>query len=192
MTEPLPAPLEEFFWRADETGPALPDLGLGARDGTPAAAPAGAAREVVAFALGDEEYGLPIHAVREILRAPTLAEVPRAPAHVLGVATVRGEIVPVVDPRRRLALPAAPAVPRARVVVCETGDGPVGLLVDRVTEVFRLPLAAIEPRPPGLSGPGAEPIGGIGRQGDRLVILLDLAALLGTAVPPPPEGEEAP
>ena len=135
-------------------------------------------REYLAFRLGSEEYALEIEVVREILKAPAITEVPRSPQHVLGVILVRGQVVPVFDPRRLLGLPAPGGGPGTRVVVCDAGDGPVGLLVDRVTQVLRLPAQAFEPRPQGIAGIDSEYMIGVGREGDRLFVLLDAAALL--------------
>lgn len=176
-------PLDEFFWSEGEIAPALPDLGLAGSEG-PADAAAVALREYVTFLLGGEEYGLAIEQVREILRPPPITEVPRAPGHVLGVITLRGEVVPVLDARRCLSLPPAAPGPRSRIVVCDGAEGRVGLLVDSVSQVVRLPAGAIEPRPPGVGGAAAEAIAGIGREGDRLVVLLHLDVLLGAAAAP--------
>lgn len=183
---PLLDPLDEFFWREDETAPELPDLGLGAAGRPAAEPPAEAPREFVAFLLADEEYAVAIERVREVLKPPPITEVPGAPAQVLGVITLRGEVVTVVDPRWALALPPAPPGPRARLVVCQTEEGMVALRVDAVSQVVRLPAAAVEPRPPGIAGAGTAPLIGIGREGDRLVILLDLDTLVGS--PPAAEG----
>lgn len=182
--EPLPPParldpLDEFFWREDEPAPPLPDLGTTGPERQPAGSAAGELREYVAFLLGAEEHAVAIGRVREILKPTAITEVPRAPPHVLGVITLRGEVVAVVDPRQRLALPRAEPGPRSRIVVCEGPDGQVGLLVDAVSQVVRLPPAGIEPRPPGVGGEAADAIAGIGRDGSRLVILLDVDALLG-------------
>jgi purine-binding chemotaxis protein CheW len=177
---PEPDPLADFFFDEAELVPAL--------DGIPAAAPAPAAevetrREYLTFLLGGEEYAVEIARVREVLKVPAITEVPRAPGHVLGVVMVRGEVVAVFDPRRRLGLPAAPVLGRAgRVLVCDAGDGVVGLLVDAVSQVVRLRPSDIEPRPQGIGGAAAEYIAGIGRDRGRMVILLDLGAVLGGAV----------
>jgi purine-binding chemotaxis protein CheW len=168
--------LDEFFWREDERAPALPDV-LGAVP-RPHGEVVEARREWVAFLLGDEEYAVEIERVREILKAPVITEVPRAPAHILGVIMVRGEVIAVFDPRRRLGLPAAALGRAARVLVCDGGDGPRGVLVDAVSEVVRLPASAIEPRPSGIGAASAECIVGIGRDRKRLLVLLDMAALL--------------
>ncbi len=154
-------------------------------DGEATPAPAGAARdqgealrEVLVFRLGGEEYAVEIEVVREILKAPPVTDVPRAPAHVLGVTMVRGQVIAVHDPRRRLGLPPAEAGPGARVVVCDAGEGPVGLLVDGVSQVLRLPPSALEPRPQGIAGIDSEFIAGVGRAGERFFVLLDATALL--------------
>jgi purine-binding chemotaxis protein CheW len=97
---------------------------------------------------------------------------------------VRGEVIAVFDPRRRLALP--PAVPgrAARVLVCDAGEGPRGMLVDAVSDVVRLPASAIEARPTGIGSDPGGAIVGIGRERGRLFILLDAAELLRDAPAP--------
>ncbi|HEU4382983.1 MAG TPA: chemotaxis protein CheW [Anaeromyxobacteraceae bacterium] len=168
-------PLEEFFYSEAEAPPApASDPGEGS---------AAALREVLVFELGAEEYALDIGVVREILRAPPITEVPRAPAHVLGITMVRGQVIAVHDPRRRLGLGAAPAGPGARVVVCDAGRGPLGLLVDGVSQVLRLPPSALEPRPQGIAGIDSDFIAGVGRAGERFFVLLDTEALLGRQEP---------
>lgn len=163
-------PLEEFFFQESEVAAAT------RRDWGPGLAEA--LREVLTFRLGPEEYAVGVEVVREILKAPPITEVPRAPAHVLGVILLRGQVVPVHDPRRRLGLPAAGVAAGARVVVCDAGEGLVGLLVDGVVEVLRLPPSAIEARPQGIAGIDSEYIAGVGREGGRLFVLLDAGALL--------------
>jgi purine-binding chemotaxis protein CheW len=179
--EPPPAapagdPLHDFFFREDEAAPALPDLAPAER----AEAPVVLAREeFLTFLLGREEYAVAIERVREVVRSPPITEVPRAPAHILGVVTVRGEVVAVIDPRRRLGLPAAhPAEGEGKVVIVDAGDGPCGLHVDGVASVVRLRPGSIEPCPQGIAGQRAEYLSGIGREGDRLFTVLDLGALL--------------
>jgi purine-binding chemotaxis protein CheW len=170
-------PLEEFFYREDEEGPAIPEI---AATPEPAPEPVILAREeFLTFLLGAEEYAVAIERVREVVRSPPITEVPRAPAHILGVVTVRGEVVAVVDPRRRLGLPhPGPAEGEGKVVIVDVGDGPCGLHVDRVASVVRLRPGSIEPCPQGVAGQRAEYLAGIGRDGDRLFTVLDLGALL--------------
>ncbi len=169
--QPPDDPLAEFFLGDEEA--ALAGSGP-ARAGEQAEA----LREVLVFVLGGEEYALDIDTVREILKAPPIVEVPRAPSHILGVTMVRGQVIAVYDPRRRLGLPPAKAGPAARVVVCDAGNGPVGLLVDGVSQVLRLDPSALEARPQGIAGVDSEFIAGVGRGEKRFFALLDTAALL--------------
>jgi purine-binding chemotaxis protein CheW len=173
-----PDPLTEFFYDPGEEAPLL-DVAPADAPAEEAAAPA-VREEFLTFRLGDEEYAVAIGAVREVLRCPPVTEVPRAPAHVTGVVTVRGEVVAAIDPRRRLGLPAPEGGPpaSARMVIVDAGEGPCGLLVDAVASVVRLAPGSIEPCPTGLGGAAADCLAGIGRERDRLFTLLDLAALL--------------
>jgi len=180
--EPLD-PLDDFFWHADEVAPLLPDLL--AASALPHADPPEVRREWLTFQLGSEEYGLDIQHIQEILKAPALTEVPRAPADVLGVIMVRGEVIAVFDPRRRLGLPPGEPGRKARVLVCDSGDGPRGLLVDSVSNVVRLTPSSIEARPANIGGASAEYIAGIGRDRSRLFVLLDVAKLLADRSPAP-------
>ena len=172
-------PLDEFFYREDEAGPELPVVGGQAEPAPPEDRESGAREEYLTFALGDEQYGIAIARVREVMRSPPITEVPHAPPHVLGVVTVRGEVVAVFDPRRRLALPGpAPAAGVGRLVIVDVGEGPCGLLVDAVSSVVRVRAGSIEARPQGIGGAGAECLAGIGRHGERLFTVLDLGAFL--------------
>ena len=184
---PLPAraPLDEFFYRPDEETPELPGVGGDAVPAPEDDLESAVREEYLTFLLGREEYAVAIERVREVVKAPPVTEVPRAPAHILGVVTVRGEVVAVLDPRRRIGLPGAPPADGAgRIVIVDAGDGSCGLLVDAVASVVRLPPGAIEPCPQGIGGPRAEFLAGIGREGDRLFTVLDLGALLRRAPGP--------
>lgn len=172
-------PLAGFFYRPDEDAGSVPILGGGGGEEPVASAPE-AIDEFLTFRLGGEEYGVAIGQVREVLRAPAITEVPRAPAHVLGVVTVRGEVVAVVDAHRRLGLPPGEgAGAGSRIVIVETGVGPLGLLVDGIASVVRLPAGSIEPFPQGISSAASDCVTGIGRWRDRLFMVVDVGALLG-------------
>jgi purine-binding chemotaxis protein CheW len=137
--------------------------------------------EYLAFVLAQETYAVRIAHVAEILRPPRITEVPRAPSNVLGVVSVRGKLVTVVDLRRRMQLAEAPIDRRSRVLLADVGTGEqVGLLVDEVQQVWRLAADEIEPS----NVLGAEQpahIAGIARPGDApdaLLILLDLRPII--------------
>ncbi len=140
--------------------------------------------EFLAFRLGAETYAIPIGALREIVKVPSLTAVPRAAPHLLGVMNVRGEMVPVYDIKPKLKLaPAAQRVrgprdtPReARVILLKDVRGDAGVLVDGVEGVVRLPLGRLEAPP--LPGMDRDGVAGVGRKGDALYILLDVEQAL--------------
>ena len=118
--------------------------------------------EILAFIIADETYALPLSAVREILKVPPITGVPRAPRDVLGIISVRGRITTVRDLRRLLRMPEAEVDKHTRVLLVEDGDEVIGLLVDRVLQVFRLDedeveLAAV------VGGDVSEHVLGVGR-----------------------------
>jgi len=104
--------------------------------------------QVVVFRLGAEEFGVPIASVQEIVRVPEeLTHIPRAPAFVEGVINLRGSVLPVVDQRRRLGLAEQERHDGQRIMVFLLAGVRTGFIVDAVTEVLKLPKAAIEPAP---------------------------------------------
>jgi purine-binding chemotaxis protein CheW len=141
----------------------------------------GARTEYLALVLGRESYAVQIAHVAEILRPPPITEVPRSAPHVLGVVSVRGRLVTVVDLRRRFGLAETPIDRRSRVLLADAGTGEqIGLLVDEVRQVWRLAVDEIEP-PNALGGEQPAHIAGIGRPagGDGTVlILLNLTPIL--------------
>jgi purine-binding chemotaxis protein CheW len=142
---------------------------------------AGRRTEYLAFVLAGETYAVEIAHVAEILRPPLITEVPRAPGTVLGVISVRGRLVTVVDLRRRFRLAEAPIDRKTRVLLSDAGaNEQVGLLVDEVQQVWRLSGEEIEPANV-LGGDQPAHIAGIGRPADgdgTILILLDLRPIL--------------
>jgi purine-binding chemotaxis protein CheW len=139
-------------------------------------------REYLAFALGDDAYGVELTRVREILSPPPITEVPRAPRAVLGVCSVRGLLVTVFDLRRALELPEIPGSRRTRILLTTTPQGEVlGVMVDEVRQVVRLTESEVEVATSVLGGEVSEHVLGIGRPapGDSVMILLDLASIVG-------------
>ncbi len=124
--------------------------------------------------LGREEYAVPVNRVREVLSPRDITPVPHTPAYILGVSSLRGTVLPIIDLKQRLGLAGTGADDKTRIVVVGLDDDDrVGLLVDRVRGVVRFPSAAIRPVPDTVEQ-GAEFLAGIVRQDDRLVILLDM------------------
>jgi purine-binding chemotaxis protein CheW len=156
----------------------------------PEATPAGALAELCAFRVGDEEYAIDLRRVREILQPLPITAVPRAPEFLDGMIDVRGEVIPVIDVRRRLGLPAR-TTPRHKVLVVNVAGRVLGLVVDAVIEVMRLPRAAIGP-PPLAPGGGAQLYLGVCSARERpgvraaqrkLRLLLNVKALLAPGTP---------
>ena len=142
---------------------------------------AGRRIEYLAFVLAGETYAVQIAHVAEILRPPPITEVPRAPATMLGVISVRGKLVTVVDLRRRFHLPEAPIDRKSRILLADVGKGEqLGLLVDEVQQVWRLAAEEIEAADV-LGGEQPAHIAGIGRPADgggATLILLELRPIL--------------
>ncbi|MDA8099101.1 MAG: chemotaxis protein CheW [Nitrospiraceae bacterium] len=138
--------------------------------------------EMLAVLLGTEEYALPVDTVNEVLSPREITPVPHVPPHVLGVCSLRGIVLPVVDLHRRLGLAEGAHDEKSRIVVIRLGrDELVGLWVDRVRGVVRFPLSAVKPLPEAVAqGPGAELLTSIARKDDRLFILLDAEKAMGT------------
>jgi purine-binding chemotaxis protein CheW len=135
--------------------------------------------ELLTFRLGAEEYAVMVDDVREVLKLRDLTEVPNTPEYILGVTSLRGTMLTVIDLGRRLGLAPGVRDERARIVVASPDEEDVGLLVDRVTGVLKIRDEEIKPPPENVEQ-GAEFLRGIVRKDDRLVILLDLAKAVGT------------
>lgn len=141
--------------------------------------PAGDRQEeqLVLFRLADEYYGLDIGCVREIIVWQPVTRVPRTPPFIEGVINLRGQIIPVIDLRRRFGLPETERDRSSRIVVVEIASVVTGLVVDAVSEVIRLPTSAIEP-PSEVLAVDAAFIRGIARTDQRLIILLNAERIL--------------
>jgi purine-binding chemotaxis protein CheW len=125
---------------------------------TAAANGAGGARvdpivELCAFRVGDEEYVIDIRRIREIVQPLPVTAVPRAPEWMDGVVNLRGEVVPVLDVRTRLGLPARLPSRRTKLLIVHVGGRVLALVVDGVSEVVRIPRSEIGP-PPAMDGGG--------------------------------------
>ncbi|WP_031484117.1 chemotaxis protein CheW [Maridesulfovibrio frigidus] len=134
--------------------------------------------QLVTFSIAEEEFGVDILAVQEIIRTMEITKVPRAPVFVEGVINLRGKVIPIVDLRSKFGLETRAHDQHTRIIVIEITDMIIGFVVDSVSEVLRIPANTIEPPPPVVSGLESEYISGVGKLEDRLLILLDLNRLL--------------
>ena len=133
-------------------------------------------QQLVVFALGHEEYALPIQQVQEIIRYSEPRAVSSAEPWIRGVISLRGKIVPVFDLGLRLGLHAEPGQDQ-KIVIVETGAGTAGVIVDEVEEVLTVDADQLDEVP----GAGSEAIDAIAKIDDRLVVLLNPDRLLGGA-----------
>ncbi len=132
--------------------------------------------QLVTFFLDDEEYAFPIIQIQEINRPGEISRVPKTPAYVEGVTNLRGEVIPVIDLRKRFGLPPRSWDDRTRLIIIQFGEQKVGLVVDRVNEVTRLPKQRISP-PPALllSQIDLRFVSAVAqREGGGLIIILDV------------------
>jgi len=168
-------PLSDFFVSVDERNRNLGAYGGSTSDAAWAAAEL---ERLLAFWVGDEEYAVDIGEIQEIIKVPLVTEVPRVDASVVGITSLRGTIVPILDLRRVLQLAQPEHTGDTRVLVVR-GDGePVGLLVDRVSSVVRFNQSDLEPTPATMQGATSDMIRGVGRIDERLLIVLAVPTVL--------------
>ncbi len=137
--------------------------------------------QVVVFHLAGGEFGVPIESVQEIVRIPDeLTHVPKAPDFVEGVINLRGTVLPVIDQRKRLGLPAIERNDRQRIMVFLLSGMRTGFIVDAVTEVLKIPKTAIEPAPK-LSSEQARLLGRVANLQGRMIQLIDPDQLIDAA-----------
>lgn len=136
--------------------------------------------QVVAFYLGGQRYALPIDRVQEIQQIVALAEVPEVDEAIIGMVNLRGQVIPAVDARLLIGLPAQPYTLETPMVICRYRDGLVSLVVDEVQDVLGLPAGCVQDAPAlhALS----ERLIGVATLADGLAYLFDLDKLLEPAI----------
>lgn len=134
--------------------------------------------QLVSFNIGDEEFGVDILKVQEINRMVEITKVPQAPHYVEGVINLRGKVIPIVDLRKRFNLEVKEYDKNTRIVVVDIEGAIIGMVVDSVSEVLRLPSNTIEPPPEIVTGVNSEYIKGVAKLEDRLLIFLDLSKVV--------------
>jgi purine-binding chemotaxis protein CheW len=168
-------PLQEFFVSESERSQMTRSFAAG---GAKATVGSEEMLELLAFWVADEEYAVSIVEIQEIIKLPPITELPRAFASVLGIISLRGTIVPVLDLRRVLHLEERPMSRQTRILVVRSAEDPVGLLVDRVTSVMRFERDKIEATPHAMRRQTSEFVRGVGRLGSRFIIILEVKAVL--------------
>lgn len=132
----------------------------------------------VTYRLDEETYGINVMQVQEVLRYTEIAPVPGAPDYVLGIINLRGNVVTVIDTRARFGLPPTETTDNTRIVIIESDEQVVGILVDSVAEVVYLRSSEIDSAPNVGTEESAKFIQGVSNRGEQLLILVDLNKLL--------------
>ena len=144
------------------------------------------ARQVLSFQLGGETYAVDILRVVEIRGYSPVTRIPETPHHMLGVLNLRGNVVPIIDMRRRIGVEAVDPSALTVVIVLSVegvhGRRDFGLLVDGVSDVLDIPGDSIKPTPEALNAHGEDLVNGLAQVNDRMVLLLDIDRMLGNAV----------
>ena len=132
----------------------------------------------VTFHLENEKYGIKVMQVQEVLRMTEIAPVPGAPHYVLGIINLRGNVVTVIDTRRRFGLVDVEHDDETRIVIVEANNNVVGILVDSVAEVVDLKISEIETAPNVGNDESSKYIQGVSSRENELLILVDVNKLL--------------
>jgi purine-binding chemotaxis protein CheW len=135
------------------------------------------ANQYLTFSLADEEYGVDILKVQEIKGYVPTTRIPNSPPEVTGVLNLRGTIVPIIDLRRKFNLPEAAHDQFTVIVVVVVKNHVMGMIVDSVSEVMSIDAGSIQP-PPTIGTVGPNALKGLGKVEDKLIILLDIEAIL--------------
>ncbi len=132
--------------------------------------------QLVVFALADEEFGVDINTVREIVRVPDITPIPQSPDYVAGICNLRGSVLPVINSRQRFGLDHKESEDNTRLLVIETGATATGLIVDDVREVLHTKKEQMEESPAVCKGVDREFLSGVVKMdnGARLILILDL------------------
>ncbi len=133
------------------------------------------------FRLGDEIYGINVMQIREVLRHSEITPVPGAPSYVLGIINLRGNVVTVIDTRKRFGLAPGNIDEQARIVIVEVDTQVVGMLVDSVADVTYLKQSEIETTPNIGNEETSKFIQGVCNKDDELLILIELERMIDTS-----------
>lgn len=131
--------------------------------------------QLVSFMLDDEEYGVEVLKVREIIRMPSITKMPNTPQFVEGIINLRGSVIPIVSLRKRFGLMESGYNSQTRIMVMDVAGGLTGLVVDAVSEVIRIRSSEIQP-PPHMVQTGVigqEFITGVYNHAERLLVIMD-------------------
>ena len=133
--------------------------------------------QMVIFRLEDEEFGVPIQFIKEIIRRPEITHLPNTPQFILGVSNLRGEIIPIISLHTKFHMGSDP-LDETKVVIVEVGGVTVGMQVNDVNEVLTLTGSQLSKPPAMASDIRSDFIAGVGKLNERLMIILDVENVL--------------
>ncbi len=133
--------------------------------------------QLVGFIIGNEEYAIPILNIQEIIKPIDYTRVPQVPDYVLGVFNLRGDVIPLIDLRRKFHLEPVNQNEETRYIVLKGEDNTAGFVIDRLTEAIRLNRNRISP-PPETINSDTGMIYGVGKRDDSMLTILKVEALL--------------
>lgn len=132
---------------------------------------------LVTFRLGNGEYAIDIMQAKEIIKMEKITLIPNAPDFVEGVINLRGNIIPIIDLKKRFNLEEAQGDKNTGIIIVKIDDVDMGIIIDAISKVVSIPNEDIQPPPPVLSGIGQKYIKGVGKLENKLLVVLDLAKL---------------
>ncbi len=133
--------------------------------------------QLVGFIVGEEEFAIPILNIQEIIKPIEYTRVPSVPHYVMGVFNLRGNVIPLIDLRRKFNLNPTPQTPDTRYIVMKHEDNVVGFIIDKLTEAIRINEENIAPPPENLQKEKGM-VQGIGKREDNIITILKVDALL--------------
>ena len=130
--------------------------------------------QYVTFSIGTEEYGIEIKQVQEITAFRSLTNLPSTPEHVKGILNLRGNVIPVMDPRILFGMPEVEYDKSSVIIIFSAQEKTVGMIVDRISDVLTIDKEAIEETPDMAVNINTQFLNGVGKVGDKFVIVLDI------------------
>ncbi len=137
-----------------------------------------AVSQIVSFRLANEEYGVDIMRVQEIILVGQITKMPEVPDYICGLINLRGHVIPIIDLRKRFRLPAQDETEHTRIIVLNVNNKTIGIVVDAVNEVLRINTDQIEPPPSSVAGIEHEYLTGLVKFEKQLLVLLNVDAVV--------------
>lgn len=133
--------------------------------------------QIVCFKIGEEEYGVEILKVQEILKLPKITALPKSADYILGIIDLRGKVIPIIDLSTKFGMERKTDNDNLRAIVVDISGKKVGLAIDSVSHVIRVDGKDIEPPPQIVKGISGRYIVGVAKVGDGFIVILDITKI---------------